>query len=415
VSGLFSFLGLQSSLFVKVNRLSSRDLIPVCLLYSSSGPYAALGQEAIDGALAAIAEVNADAGFAFRLEPVIADPRGSAEKYASLADGAIRNANCRHVIGTITSWSRKEVLPVVERHGALLWYAFPYEGYEASDQVIYLGACPNQHLLPLFEYAFPRYGGRPFVIGSNYIWGWEIGRIAREFTEAAGGEVLAERYVPLGSAEVEHLIAEIREKKPDFILSNLVGQSSNAFIKAYSALGRQDPQFSHSVRPVLSCNMTESDLAGLGEAAEGHITTSIYFDGLDTPENRDFKARMAGRHGVRTMGSPYVSAYMAVSILAQTIADAATDDPRAIREMVTSRLFSTPLGPLKIDPKTHHAALRPLLGRSNGGCEFEILESAPEAVPADPYLVCADVHFPPLKIRDEAPGSISRPPLKVVK
>jgi ABC-type branched-subunit amino acid transport system substrate-binding protein len=415
VSGLFSFLACSRVFFVKVNLLSSRDLIPVCLLYSSSGPYAALGQEAIDGALAAIAEVNADAGFPFRLEPVIADPRGSAEQYASLADAAIRNANCRHVIGTITSWSRKEVLPVVERHGALLWYAFPYEGYEASDQVIYLGACPNQHLLPLFEYAFPRFGGRPFVIGSNYIWGWEIGRIAREFTEAAGGEVLAERYVPLGSAEVEHLIAEIREKKPDFILNNLVGQSSNAFIRAYRALGRQNPEFSPDVRPIISCNLTESDLVGLGEAAAGHITTSIYFHALDTPENRDFKARMAARHGARPTTSPYLSAYMAVSILAQTIADAATDDPRAIREMATSRLFSTPLGPLKIDPRTHHAALRPHLARSNGRCAFDILESAPEAVPADPYLVSTSVQFPPLKVRADRTGDMSRPSLKVVK
>ena len=56
------------------------------------------------------------------------------------------------------------------------------------------GACPNQHLLPLFDYVMPRYGSRPFVIGSNYIWGWEVARIAREsLRKRAGGSLAGER------------------------------------------------------------------------------------------------------------------------------------------------------------------------------------------------------------------------------
>lgn len=184
----------------------TREMLPVSILYSTTGPYAALGHEAVAGALAANAEINADGDLPFRIEPRIDDPAGRAERYALLSEAAIRNHGCRHVIGTITSWSRKDVLPSIERQGALLWYAFPYEGYEASNSVIYLGACPNQHLLPLFDHVLPRYGRRPFMVGSNYIWGWEISRIAREVTEASGGQVLSERFVPLGAVEVDHLI-----------------------------------------------------------------------------------------------------------------------------------------------------------------------------------------------------------------
>ncbi len=93
--------------------------------------------------------------------------------------------------------SRKDVLPVIEKRGALLWYGFPYEGYEASDSTIYLGACPNQHLLPLFDHVLDHHGRNAFIVGSNYIWGWEISRIAREITEASGGEIVADRFVPL--------------------------------------------------------------------------------------------------------------------------------------------------------------------------------------------------------------------------
>ena len=41
--------------------------------------------------------------------------------------------------------------PVVEKHDGQLWYVCPYEGFEANENVIYTGACPNQHLVPLFE------------------------------------------------------------------------------------------------------------------------------------------------------------------------------------------------------------------------------------------------------------------------
>ncbi|MCL6654737.1 transporter substrate-binding protein [Agrobacterium rubi] len=362
-----------------------RDRVPVSILYSTTGPYAALGREAVDGALAAIADINADPVYGFGIAVKIDDPCGRAEAYAALAQSAIRDSGCRHIIGTITSWSRKDVLPIVERHGALLWYAFPYEGYEASDSAIYLGACPNQHLLPLFDYIFPLYGRRPFIVGSNYIWGWEISRIAREITEAAGGQIVSDRYVPLGSTEVDHLINEIRQRKPDFILSNLVGQSATAFIEAYGAFRKGEPD----APPIVACNMSESDLESLShEARRGHISTSIYFDRLDTFENQAFKARMTARHGAnRRITTPFMSAYTAMSILARSIADAGTDAPEAVRKVATARLFDTPAGPVGIDPRTHHAALRPHLGISDEEGGFALLQSADEAIPADPYLV----------------------------
>ena len=73
----------------------------------------------------------------------------------------LRDHGCRHIIGTITSLARKEVIPLVEKHDGLLWYMCPYEGFEANDNVIYTGGCPNQHLLPLFDYLIPRFRTPP--------------------------------------------------------------------------------------------------------------------------------------------------------------------------------------------------------------------------------------------------------------
>ena len=89
------------------------------------------------------------------------------------------------------------------------------------------------------------------------------------------------------------------KRRPDFILSNLVGESLHAFVSAFHALALEDERFSPERCPIVSCNMTEADIEELGATAYGHITTSSYFDGLDTPENRAFKARI-----VRAPGPP---------------------------------------------------------------------------------------------------------------
>jgi branched-chain amino acid transport system substrate-binding protein len=359
--------------------------VPLVLVYSRSGPYAALARAALDGALAALAEVN-NAGFDFRLSPEICDPAGATDRYEIMLDAALRRSGARQVVGGITSWSRKEMLPVIERHRALLWYGCPYEGFEAHDRVVYLGASPNQHIVPLLAHVLSRYGGRAYLVGSNYIWAWETNRIARELIADHGGQVVGERYVPLGSTDIAHIIDEIRRHKPDFVLNNLIGPSSYAFLAASRELANTDPDFAPARRPVISCNLTECELNEIGEAGIGHLSISAYFDSLPTDENQVFLARMQASGVRRPVSAFFVGAYISVRILAEAIRETGTDDPEVILPIVTSRRHQTPLGDLHIDPATNHAALTPHLGRLAAEGRFEIIESAAAPIVADPYL-----------------------------
>ena len=236
------------------------------LLFSTTGPYSALGRSALDGALMAVAEVNARNGLT--LVPVCADPRGVPADYERLAAELLSRGDLRHIVGGITSWSRKDMIPVMERHGALLWYPCPYEGFECNDHVVYLGACPNQHLVPLIDHVLRKGHRRAFLVGSNCVWGWETLRVAREwFAGGQGGEVTSERYLPLGDTDCGHLIEEIAAQQPDLIVNSLIGPSSHAFMQALSRLDLPGG------RPlVISANQTEADLDILGPAADGMLS-----------------------------------------------------------------------------------------------------------------------------------------------
>ncbi len=363
--------------------------VSIGLLYSVTGTYGAIGKDAQDGALLAVEEINGDPASAVRFTVFSEDPGGNIEQYHRSAGTMLRENGCRHVIGTITSIGRKEIIPAIEKHDALLWYVLPWEGFEACENVIYTGAAPNQHILPLFAHMLARYGNRVYLTGSNYVWGWEVNRIARELVAATGGEILGERYLPLDDTDVDRMIAEIERKRPDFILNNLIGTSSYAFLKAYHRLAERDPDFRAEHRPVTSCDLTECELAEIGaEAAAGHLCSAVYFEKLDSPLNRRFRQKVTARFGAgRPLSTFLVAGYEAIHMLAQAIAAAGTDEIGPVKEALFARTFETAMGPITIDEKTNHASLTPYLGRINAELGFDIIDSAGSAVVADPYLV----------------------------
>ncbi len=360
------------------------DALKIGILYSTTGPYGSMGRDGRDGAQFAIEEFAA-AGR--HIEPVFIDPHADLAAYLEAARHMLRNAGCRHIVGTITSAARKEVIPLVEKHDGLLWYMCPYEGFEANENVIYVGGCPNQHLLPLFEYLIPRYGKRPYLVGANYVWGWEMNRLARELVGSAGGEVLGERYLPLEETAVERIVADIEQRRPSFILNNLIGPSSYAFLEAIRALGDRDPAFRPENCPVVSCDLMECELDDIAAgAAAGQLCAASYFDSIDSAENRSFKARIAEHHGGdRRISSVFASAYTATRLCIEAVLAAGSDEPQLVRRQLHSGAWSTLFGPLTIDAETNHAALPFHLGQINMQNGLDVIASRP-ALAADPYL-----------------------------
>ncbi len=332
-------------------------------MFSHSGPYEKLGYEGYCGAMSAIGAINSLA-LPFHLVPRIADPGGNTDRYAALCDELISRNGVRHVVGCTTSWSRKEVIPIVEKRDAVLWYPCVYEGFEASDRVVYVAACANQHLVPLIDFVMPRFGKRAILLGSNYIWGWETNRLAREMLCAAGGEVLGERAIAIGDTDIDHLIREIEHKKPDFVLNNLIGESSYAFLKAYAELGRRNPEFSAARRPVVSCNFYESELERVGADAEGNFTVSCYFRSLPGEANGAFldEARTSAfKSGISAF---FAESYSSILLIAAGIERAGTDDVEAVLAAAKTHATATPLGDLIVDAATNHIALPAHIGRA---------------------------------------------------
>lgn len=359
--------------------------IEIGVLFSRSGPYRLMGESSRRGVLKGIAQVNRDSGFDLSFHPVERDPAGDVDAYAPLSEDILSNSRARHIIGCTTSWSRKEVIPSLERLNGALWYPVPYEGFEASDRIVYTHACPNQHLLPLLDHAFRSHGRRGYLTGSNYIWGWEMNRLAREITVAAGGEILGERYLPLGSTDVARIVDEIAALSPDFVLNQLIGPSQYQFVAAMSELRRTDPNFSGRRCPVLSCNLTEAELPAMGASADGLVAAGPWFRGMP--------GLLPGRGQDEDFGSSFeAAAYASVIMLATLL----SHRPGA-EDLPLPQLLALPAArQLGISARTHHTRLPIAIARVEDGA-FNLL-SALDPVEGDPYLT-ADRDLPRAALR----------------
>ncbi len=398
---------------------TQRPAVPVGLVFSLTGSYRTVGEELLNGALLAIEEINDLPGVDFRFLPKIEDPGGDLNEYRVRCENLLRNETVQHIVGCYTSSSRKEVIPVFEKMDGLLWYPSHYEGFESCNNVIYTGASPNQHIVPLIEYMLHEFGDRVYCLGSNYIWAWENNRIMREIIVTCGGSIVAEKYLPVGSTDIQHFINEIAATKPDFIFNTLIGESSYAFLRAYYDAGRNDPVFDPAIMPITSCNLSEPELLSVGgQAASGHIASSVYFQSKDRPQNREFVSRFKARFGADKVTSADAEAsYIAIILLAQAIQEAQSTDIEAVKQAVYTCEVEAPQGPVRIDPENNHSYLTPSLGRSVAGGQFEIAWTADEPVKPDPYLVCFDVHHLSESLSPDSTKArqSSRPNLRVVK
>lgn len=370
-----------------------RETVHIGVLYSLTGPYGLVGREMLNGLTLAVEEVNTNPEFDFHVTPVVCDPGGELENYQEHCELLIRDKGVRHIVGCYTSASRKQVLPLIERYDRLLWHSARYEGFENSDNVIYVGAAPNQHIVPLARYMIETLGARVYCVGANYLWTWETNRVLQEIVSAAGGEIVAKRLVTLWDTEISHIIREIVERKPPIIFNTLVGEASYRFYRELHrawarGVGRQAPH-----PPILSCSLCEPELRLIGSRASvGHITSSVYFSSIDTPENRAFVRRYREMFGNGNLPSVDAEAsYLCGLLLARAIRRAGSTEVQAVRAAAHRDELNAPQGSVRIDPDNNHCYLTPRLARSRANFSFEILDTAAAPVKPDPYLTWLDL------------------------
>jgi branched-chain amino acid transport system substrate-binding protein len=362
------------------------NLWQVGVLFSQSGVSAPYGISQLRGTLLAIVEINEAGGIlGQQLTPIIYDPKSDPNLYSALANRLLMDDGVNIIFGCTASFSRKIVLPWLEKRDALLWYPTSYEGFDYSPNIIYTGAAPNQLHVDLVDYLFKIRRKRYYYIGSEYIFPRESSRIFRELVYERGGEVVAEQYVDLNAPKdlFPYIISDIKRHKPDIIFSAIVGPATPFLYDAYWQAGLDPERI-----PIASLTTNESDLMMMEqEPLPGHVTASPYFGTIDSPENQAFVERFKQRyHADVPVDACAETAYFQVLLFARALERAERMDAELIRKAVLGIEVQAPQGPVTIDPDNNHTYLWPRIGVVSEGRRFRVVQSSQLPVKPDPYL-----------------------------
>ena len=368
--------------------MTNKDPVRVGILFSATGVTSTIGMSQLHGALLAVDEINDAGGIDGReLQPVHYDPKSNPSLYAELTERLIHRDGVNVIFGCYMSSSRKAVIPIIEKWNKLLFYPTLYEGFEYSSNVIYTGAAPNQNSVQLAEFITSNFGPRAYLIGSDYIYPYESNRIMGELVlKRQGREKLGESYVPLDAKERDfaEIMADIHNKRPDFIFSTVVGDSTAALYRAYADAG-----FDPKTMPISSLTTSEAEISQMERGlATGHYTSAPYFQSIESEANRRCLSNLRRRFGDSSVPNLcWEASYFQMHIFANAMRQAGEEEISVLMPYILGSEFDAPQGRVKIDPMSHHTYLYPRIGRVNADGQFTIVRQARRSVCPDPYLV----------------------------
>ena len=355
----------------------------VGVLHSTTGTMAASEEVVVDAVLFAIDEINQAGGVLGRpVQAVVADGRSECATFAVEAKRLITQEKVATIFGCWTSASRKTVKPIVEEHDHLLIYPVQFEGLETSPCIFYLGAAPNQEILPAVEWAVKiKQKKRFFFVGSDHAFPRAAHAIVKDHLEKLGGVMVGEGFVPLGTQHVSTVVAAIVREKPDMILNAINGDTNIAFFRTLREAG-----ITPAGTPTLSFCVSEQGLRGLNPAElAGDYAAWNYCQALATPENDEFVRRFQARYPRRAITDPMETAYCGVKLWAQAVNSAKSVEPKKIRRALISERFQGPSGEMRVDPDTQYSFRTPRIGEVQADGHSKIVWSASEPIPPIPY------------------------------
>ncbi len=276
-------------------RRGGGDEFRIALCAPLGGPEGIWGPSCLASAQLAQAELNRWSGIAGRpCELRVVDASGQAEDVEGTLAAMVDDGEVDALVGMCISSVRQRIVSAV---GGRLPFVYTclYEGGDRSPGLYTIGETAARQLQPSITWLRARGQARRWMLlGNDYVWPRVSHRIARHSIGDAGGEVVAERFLPFGVSDYSSVIDELRATRADAVLISMVGQDAVEFNRAFGHAGLH-----HRVLR-LSCAIEENQLLAIGAENTQNLYVAMgYFAALETDANFAFKERYHARFGDR--------------------------------------------------------------------------------------------------------------------
>ncbi|PXX66872.1 ABC-type branched-subunit amino acid transport system substrate-binding protein [Nocardia tenerifensis] len=200
------------------------------------------------------------------------------------------------MVDAITGWHTSAVRRVVARAAASrvpYLFATGHEGLpDELPGVLMLGEHPAGQTLPALRWLAREHGVRRWaIIGNDYIWPRESVKAIRN-SLADPGDIVLERYVPLGAPDFGDFLSHPALDKADGVVILMVGADVSRFNRQFAATGRAAEQL--RISPAADENVLLA--AGPGANHNFYVASSFFID-EQSPDGRSRVDRYRRLHG----------------------------------------------------------------------------------------------------------------------
>lgn len=363
------------------------DQLLVGSILDLSGGLDIYGKPMADCMTLAVEEQNAAGGLLGKqLKLASYDPQSSMQLYAQFAQQAALKDKAAVVMGGITSASREVIRPVLDRYKTLYFYNTQYEGGVCDRNTFCTGVTPGQTVAKLIPFAMNKWGKKVYVLAADYNYGQITSQWVKKFVLENGGSVASIDFFPLDVTNFGSTISKIEAAKPDMIVSALVGGSHISFYRQWAAAGMTKKI------PLASTTFAGGNEHIVLSPAEcdGFLVSYNYFQNLNTPENKAFKARFYKRFGndYPNITELAMGTYQGFKLWAEGVKKASSvDRMKVIKALESGISIDAPSGKVTLDPATHHCVLNVSIAEVKNK-QLDIIKTFPQQKPSDTSAVC---------------------------
>ena len=207
-----------------------------------------LGEYAVMAADLAVQEINATGGVMGRKLEILKEDSVNPQTASTKAERMVERDKVACIIGEISSASALTIAQVAARTRTLFVntggnsdalrgsncnkFMFHVE----SQNSMYVKTCGRS----LQQQGLVK-GKKWFSLTADYAFGHDLLKVAKRFMSGNGGQLAADKLIPTDLTDFSAMLIEIRNAKPDLVISNLAGNQITNFLKQYAEFGLNFP------------------------------------------------------------------------------------------------------------------------------------------------------------------------------
>lgn len=335
---------------------AAADTVKIGVIGPFSGAYALFGKGFRQGIEAYVA-ANGDRVGPHSVEFVYRDLDGpNPARAKALAQELVVKDKVNYLAGFYLTPNAMAVTPLLEEAKVpmVVFNAATSAITAKSPYVVRTSFTMWQNVVPAAEVARKLGAAKVAIAVSDYAPGIDAETAFRTTFEKAGGTVVESVRLSLGMTDFAPVMQRLADSGADTVFAFLPsGPATLGFVRAFHLTGLKGK----GIRLLSTGDVVpEPDLPTLGDAGLGILSSYHYSVAHDSPENARFLAEVeksGGSRGEVTMAT--VGAYDGTHILYRMIeAAGSARDPEKAMAAVKDYAWTSPRGPVRIDPTSRH-------------------------------------------------------------